>query len=166
MHLCRITLVSFPFFSLVRNESLINPDTYIILIASGNYTEQVDISSPIPQSMNLIANKNKVNVTRRGPTYLLGQTTNPNNQSSNTVNIIWAAIAVTGLDNAFTSTLTVAPNLNASLTGSGTTGFAVPAGTPFGCVDFRTYNLNLINDFAPYCSSPPPSQDSNPQVRY
>jgi hypothetical protein len=77
---------------------------------------------------------------------------NPNNQSSNTVNVIWRAIAVTGLDNAFTSTLTIAPNLNASLTGSGPTGFAVPADTPFGCVDFRTYNLNFINDFAPYCT--------------
>lgn len=70
------------------------------------------------------------------------------------MNIIWAAIAVTGLDNAYTSTLTVAPNLNASLTGSGTTGFAVPADTPFGCVDFRTYNLNFINDFAPYSDDP------------
>lgn len=112
-----------------------NTDTYIILIASGNYTEQV-------------------NVTRRGPTYLLGQTAHPTDQSRNTVNIIWAAIAVTGLDNAFTSTLTVAPNLNASLTGSGPTGFAVPPGTPFGCVDFRTYNLNFVNDFAPYSDDP------------
>jgi len=112
-----------------------NTATYVILIESGNYTEQV-------------------NVTRRGPTYLLGQTAHPTNQSYNTVNIIWAAIAVTGLDNAFTSTLTVAPNLNASLTGSGPTGFAVPAGTPFGCVDFRTYNLNFINDFAPYSDDP------------
>ncbi|KAF7941297.1 hypothetical protein BELL_0001g00090 [Botrytis elliptica] len=111
-----------------------NTDTYVILIASGNYTEQV-------------------NVTRRGPTYLLGQTANPHNQSANTVNIIWKAVAGTG-DNAYTSTLTVAPNLNASLTGSGTTGFAVPPGTPFGCTDFRTYNLNLINDFVPYSDGP------------
>jgi hypothetical protein len=101
-------------------------------------------------------NSLQVNVTRQGPTYLIGQTAHPTQQSYNTVNIIWAAIAVPGLDNAFTSTLTVAPNLNASLTGSGPTGFAVPAGTPFGCADFRTYNLNFINDFAPYCefSSP------------
>lgn len=58
-----------------------------------------------------------------------------------------------GLDNAFTSTLTIAPTLNASLTGAGPTGFDVPADTPFGCTDFRTYNLDLINDFAPYCES-------------
>ncbi|TVY46949.1 putative pectinesterase 67 [Lachnellula cervina] len=111
-----------------------NTDTYIILIAAGNYTEQV-------------------NVTRRGPTYLLGQTSHPKDQSYNTVNIIWAAVAGTG-DNAYTSTLTVAPNLNASLTGSGPTGFAVPSDTPFGSVDFRTYNINFINDYAPYSVTP------------
>lgn len=64
--------------------------------------------------------------------------------------IAWAAVAGTG-DNAYTSTLTVAPNLNASLTGAGPTGFVVPDGTPFGCVDFRTYNLDFVNDYAPYC---------------
>lgn len=104
-------------------------------------------------------NSLQVNVTRQGPTYLIGQTAHPTQQSYNTVNIIWAAIAVPGLDNAFTSTLTVAPNLNASLTGSGPTGFAVPAGTPFGCIDFRTYNLNFINDFAPYCEFPSPNEN-------
>jgi hypothetical protein len=126
------------------------PDTYIVLIASGNYTEQVT-SNTSELFLQHTHTTSQVNVTRRGPTYLLGQTAHPTDQSRNTVNIIWAAIAVTGLDNAFTSTLTVAPNLNASLTGSGPTGFAVPPGTPFGCVDFRTYNLNFINDFAPYC---------------
>ncbi|KAH8811956.1 carbohydrate esterase family 8 protein [Xylogone sp. PMI_703] len=112
-----------------------NTDTYIILIAAGNYTEQV-------------------NVTRIGPTYLLGQTENPKDQSLNQVNIKWAAIAGPTMDNAFTSTLTVAPNLNASLTGAGPTGFNVPPGTPFGCADFRTYNLNFINDYAPYSDTP------------
>ncbi|QSZ30741.1 hypothetical protein DSL72_000299 [Monilinia vaccinii-corymbosi] len=111
-----------------------NNETYIILIASGNYTEQV-------------------NVTRGGPTYFLGQTSNPFNQSANTVNIIWKAVAGKG-DNTYTSTLTVAPNLNASFTGSGPTGFPVPDGTPFGSTDFRTYNLNLINDFLPYSAGP------------
>lgn len=130
--------------------------TYVILIESGNYTEQVSNLSHQPLTPIPIPylTQTQVNVTRRGPTYLLGQTAHPKNQSYNTVNIIWAAIAVTGLDNAFTSTLTIAPNLNASLTGSGTTGFAVPAGTPFGCIDFRTYNLNFINDFAPYSDNP------------
>ncbi|KAI4144097.1 MAG: hypothetical protein LQ340_006777 [Diploschistes diacapsis] len=57
-----------------------------ILILSGNYTEQV-------------------NANRSGPVCLLGQT-------SNAVNVIWAAVAGTG-DNAYTPTSTVAPNLNA-----------------------------------------------------
>lgn len=126
-------------------------DTYTILIEAGNYTEQVkfnDITSNLTR-----LNRLQVNVTRRGPTYLLGQTSHPKHQPYNTVKIIWAARAETGEDNAFTSTLTVAPNLNASLTGAGTTGFAVPDGTPFGCTDFRTYNIDFINQFAPYCRS-------------
>lgn len=105
-----------------------------ILIFPGNYTEQI-------------------NVTRAGPTYLLGQTRNIKDQSANTVNVIWAAVAGTG-DNAYTSTLTVAPNLNAALTESGPTGFVVPPNTPFGTTDFRAYNLNFINDFAPYSDGP------------
>lgn len=108
--------------------------TAFISIQPGNYTEQV-------------------NVTRKAPTYLLGQTTDIQRQSSNLVNIIWRAVAGTG-DNAYTATLTVAPNLNAALTGSGPTGFAVPSGTPFGNTDFRAYNLNFINDFLPYSAGP------------
>lgn len=108
-------------------------------------------SSPALNPSLTLPPSQKVNVTRPGPTYLLGQTSHPTSQSLNTVRIIWRARAVTGLDNAFTSTLTIAPNLNASLTGSGPTGFAVPDDTPFGCTDFRTYNLDFINDFAPYC---------------
>ena len=109
-------------------------DPAYILILPGNYTEQV-------------------NVTRSGPVYLLGQTSNIQDQGSNIVNIIWAAVAGTG-DNAYTATLTVAPNLNADLTGSGPTGFPVPADTPFGNTDFRAYNLNFINDFVPYSDGP------------
>ena len=48
-------------------------------------------------------------------------------------------------DNAATQVLTVSPNLNATLTGSGPTGFAVPANTPFGCTDFRAYNIDFRN---------------------
>lgn len=80
-------------------------DAYIILIEPGNYTEQV-------------------NVTRIGPTYLLGQTSSPKDQSLNIVQVKWASL--TGnparnltFDNAFTATLTVAPSLDADLTGSG-----------------------------------------------
>ena len=110
-----------------------------ILIQSGNYTEQV-------------------NVTRQGPLTLLGQTNCPNDATENTVNIIWhnATAGVTGytFDNAYTSTLTIAPTFNSSTTGSGPSGNPVPAGTPFGNTNFRTYNLNFINDFLPYSAGP------------
>ena len=110
-----------------------------ILVLPGNYTEQV-------------------NITRAGPVYLYGQTKDPNDQSKNTVNIIWhnatgAAVHST-LDNAYTSVLTVAPTFNSSTTGSGPNGNPVPADTAFGNTDFRAYNLNLINDFKPYTSGP------------
>jgi pectin methylesterase-like acyl-CoA thioesterase len=116
-----------------------NTTPYYVLILPGNYTEQV-------------------NVTRPGPVYLLGQTRFPEDNSRNTVNIIWhnatgAAVNST-LDNAWTSTLTVAPTFNASATGSGPTGNPVPAWTPFGNSDFRAYNLNFINDYRPYSSGP------------
>jgi pectin methylesterase-like acyl-CoA thioesterase len=78
-----------------------------ILILPGNYTEQI-------------------NVTRSGPLYLFGQTTSPNDQSGNSVNIIWrnatGAEVNSTLDNAYTSTLTVAPTFNSSKTGAGPTG--------------------------------------------
>jgi pectin methylesterase-like acyl-CoA thioesterase len=109
-----------------------------ILILPGNYTEQV-------------------NVTRPGPVYLFGQTQSPNDQSKNTVNVIWRNATGAGLstlDNAYTSVLTVAPTFNASKTGTGPTGDPVPAGTPFGNTDFRAYNLNFINDYAPYAAGP------------
>jgi hypothetical protein len=51
-------------------------------------------------------------------------------------------------DNAFTSVLTVAPTLEASLTGSGPTGYPVPNGTVYGNVDFRVYNIDFVNAFA------------------
>lgn len=110
-----------------------------ILILPGNYTEQV-------------------NVTRQGPLTLLGQTSCPNDASKNVVNIIWhnaTGTATTGTyDNAYTSVLTIAPTFNASTTGAGPTGNPVPPGTPFGNYDFRTYNLNFINDYLPYAAGP------------
>ena len=110
-----------------------------ILILAGNYTEQV-------------------NVTRPGPLTLLGQTRHPNDATKNSVNIIWhnATAGGTGFtfDNAYTSVLTIAPTFNSSTTGSGPTGNPVPADTPFGNSNFRTYNLNFINDYLPYSAGP------------
>lgn len=116
-----------------------NTTPYQILVLPGNYTEQV-------------------NITRSGPVYLLGQTKYPNDQSKNSVNVIWRNATGAGvnstLDNAYTSTLTVAPTFNSSLTGSGPTGNSVPADTPFGNIDFRAYNLNFINDYKNYATGP------------
>jgi hypothetical protein len=50
--------------------------------------------------------------------------------------------------------LTVAPNLNASLTGSGPTGFPVPEDTPFGTVDFRVYNIDFRNVYSDFSAGP------------
>lgn len=116
-----------------------NTDPYTILITAGNYTEQV-------------------NVTRPGPLTLLGQTDHPNDASQNLVNVLWANATGTpatgSYDNAYTSTLTVAPTLNASFTGAGPQGSPVAPGTPLGNADFRTYNLNFANTYRPYSAGP------------
>ena len=112
---------------------------YTILVCPGDYTEQV-------------------NVTRPGPLTILGQTSHPNDASKNKVNIIWSNATGTDetgdYDNAYTSTLTIAPTLNASFTGAGPSGSPVAPGTPFGNKNFRTYNLNFINDYRPYSAGP------------
>lgn len=111
----------------------------VVLIPPGTYTEQL-------------------NITRPGPTYLLGQTDSPQNQSRNAVRVRWANATGTPstgtYDNAFTTVLTVAPNLNASLTGSGPTGFNVPENTPWGSTDFRVYNIDFSNEYLPYSAGP------------
>ena len=126
-----------------------NTTPYYILIGSGNYTEQL-------------------NVTRQGPLYLLGQSNRPwqdkiladinvNTTASNDVQIWWNDANVGGnlyTDNVYTGVLTIGPTLNATLTGSGPTGFPVPVDTPFGCSDFRAYNIDFRNEYAPYSDGP------------
>ncbi len=116
------------------------PDTdtnYTILVMPGIYVEQL-------------------NVTRSAPLTILGQTSSPNAQESNTVTVYWAAANANGkfTDNAFTSVLTVAPTLEASLTGSGPTGYPVPPDTPFGCIDFRVYNIDFRNVATEFSAGP------------
>ncbi|KAK3941948.1 pectinesterase [Diplogelasinospora grovesii] len=119
-----------------------------ILIAPGNYTEQL-------------------NVTRSGPLTLIGMSTRPwkgqayadidvNATAANDVQVWWNSANHDAIftDNVFTGVLTVGPTLNATLTGSGPTGFPVPADTPFGCSDFRAYNIDFRNEFAPYSDGP------------
>ncbi|KAF3391458.1 putative pectinesterase A [Penicillium rolfsii] len=108
-----------------------------ILILAGNYTEQL-------------------NITRPGPLTLLGQTDHPTDAAQNRVNVLWAAATSQGIytDNVFTSVMVVAPTLNASLTGSGASGLPVPEDTPFGCRDFRTYNMDFRNVYADQSAGP------------
>ncbi|OQE38298.1 hypothetical protein PENCOP_c008G01180 [Penicillium coprophilum] len=109
-----------------------------ILILAGTYIEQV-------------------NITRPGPITLLGQTSSPKDASRNRVRIVWAAgnrDSTGSIDNVFSSVLVVAPTLEASLTGSGPTGYPVPADTPFGNTDFRVYNIDFDNTWAEYSDGP------------
>ncbi|KAF4550892.1 Pectinesterase-like protein 1 [Elsinoe fawcettii] len=129
-------------FTTVQSAILSLPNNtvpYTILITPGNYTEQL-------------------NITRPGPVTLLGQTRFPNDATKNVVNIIWSnatGTATTGTyDNLYTSTLTIAPTLNSSATGAGPQGNPVPAGTPFGNKDFRSYNINFLNVYRPYSAGP------------
>ncbi|KAI1181287.1 carbohydrate esterase family 8 protein [Nemania sp. FL0916] len=125
--------------------SLANDTTsQVILIAPGIYTEQL-------------------NVTRQGPLTLLGVSDRPSRRESyadisynstheNNVQVYWNSANHDAIfsDNVYTGVLTVGPNLNATLTGSGPTGFPVPEDTPFGCTDFRAYNI----EFTPYSNGP------------
>lgn len=131
---------------------LVGPDTGYKAIQSAISTLPDDDST---QTILVLPGvyEEQVNVTRPGPLTLLGQNANPSDISSNTVEILWRAVAGTG-DNAYTAVLTVAPSLNASLTGSGSTGFAVPPDQAFGNTNFRAYNLNLTNDYLPYSAGP------------
>lgn len=112
-----------------------------ILLLSGSYNEQV-------------------NITRAGPITLLGQQpdraalTDP---ARNTVNLTFAGAnsdSSGNIDNVWFSVMVVAPTLDASLTGSGTTGYPVPADTPFGNTNFRVYNIDFRNTYAPYSAGP------------
>ncbi|KAF7589380.1 hypothetical protein BBP40_004428 [Aspergillus hancockii] len=113
--------------------------TQTILILPGTYKEQV-------------------NVTRSGPITLLGQTDNLNDATKNQVTLTWAQAnhdnTGQSVDNVFSSVLTVAPTLESSYTGSGTTGYPVPEDTPFGNVNFRAYNIDFTNTWSDYSDGP------------
>lgn len=89
---------------------------------------------------------------------MLGQTNAPKDASRNRVTLTWAAANQdsTGqaVDNVYSSVMIVAPTLDASITGSGPTGLAVPDDTPFGNKDFRVYNVDFRNTWAEYSDGP------------
>lgn len=119
-------------------DSLPNDDSsQVILILAGNYTEQL-------------------NVTRPGPLYLLGETSSYMNASKNEVTVLQALANANSqyIDNVYASVLIVAPTLNASFIGAGPTGWPIPADTPFGCQDFRTYNIDFRNVYSDASAGP------------
>lgn len=122
--------------------------SHVILIAEGIYVEQL-------------------NVTRPGPLTLLGQSDDPANDAlysdvtynttrENKVQIFQYRANSAGSfpDNVHTSVLVVGPTYNATLTGAGPTGYPVDPATPFGCSDFRAYNIDFRNDAAPRSAGP------------
>lgn len=129
--------------------SLPNDTTpHVILIGAGGYKEQL-------------------NVTRSGPVTLLGQSNNPwngdtysevdcNSNPHNEVQVLYdSANHESSLpDNILTSVLAVGPTYNATLVGAGPTGYPVPPDTPFGCSDFRAYNIDFRNEWAPQSVGP------------
>lgn len=108
-----------------------------ILILAGNYTEQL-------------------NVTRPGPLYLLGETSSYLDATKNRVTVLQATANANSryIDNVYASVLVVAPTLNASFIGAGPTGWPIPADTPFGCQDFRTYNIDFRNVYSDASGGP------------
>ncbi|KAI0762007.1 pectin lyase-like protein [Trametes elegans] len=99
-----------------------------------------------------------INVTRQGPLTLLGQldpqsVIDPKgNASTRNLVHIWDDVYVqTGMDDAQSAVLLVAPSFNASLIGAGPTG--APLQPLFGNVDFKAYNIDFENRAANFSIS-------------
>ncbi|TBU46272.1 pectin lyase-like protein [Dichomitus squalens] len=128
-------------FTSVQAAILSLPETgsVTILIGAGEYHETV-------------------NVTRTGPVTLLGEL-DPNtafdpagNASTRNLVHIWNNQFVqTGMDDAQSAVLLVAPSFNASLIGAGPTG--APLQPLFGNVDFKAYNIDFENRAANFSIS-------------
>lgn len=142
-HRARFTSIQAAIRSLPNDTS-----PHVILIGAGTYVEQL-------------------NVTRSGPLTLLGQSDRPwkgqsygNSNATasvqNEVQIYWNAANNNHMfpDNVNTGVLTIGPTYNATITGAGPTGYPVPADTPFGCSDFRAYNIDFRNEYVPYADGP------------
>ncbi|KAI0059539.1 pectin lyase-like protein [Artomyces pyxidatus] len=119
--------------------SLPEEGSYTILIGAGEYNEVV-------------------NVTRASPLTLLGQldpkTAFESSANASTRNLvhIWNNVFVqTGMDDAQSAVLTVAPSFNASLIGAGPTG--APLQPLFGNTDFKAYNIDFENRAANFSIS-------------
>ncbi|EJF60997.1 pectin lyase-like protein [Dichomitus squalens LYAD-421 SS1] len=99
-----------------------------------------------------------VNVTRTGPVTLLGELDRStafdpagNASTRNLVHIWNNQFVQTGMDDAQSAVLLVAPSFNASLIGAGPTG--APLQPLFGNVDFKAYNIDFENRAANFSIS-------------
>ncbi|PSR80462.1 hypothetical protein PHLCEN_2v6719 [Hermanssonia centrifuga] len=128
-------------FSSVQKAVLSLPKTgkAVILVEEGEYHETI-------------------NITRTDPVILLGQLSphtafDPagNASSRNLVQIWDNKFVQTGMDDAQSAMLIVAPSFNASLIGAGPTG--APLQPLFGNVDFRAYNIDFQNRAANFSIS-------------
>ncbi|KAI0823154.1 carbohydrate esterase family 8 protein [Trametes gibbosa] len=120
-------------------DSLPEEGSATILIGAGEYQETV-------------------NITRRGSLTLLGQLDpmtafDPHGNAStrNLVHIWDNQFVHTGMDDAQSAVLLVAPSFNASLIGAGPTG--APLQPLFGNVDFKAYNIDFENRAANFSIS-------------
>ncbi|KAK7689841.1 hypothetical protein QCA50_006480 [Cerrena zonata] len=125
-------------FKSVQEAVLSLPDTgdAIILIGEGEYHETI-------------------NVTRSSPLTLLGQLSafipDADSSTDNLVQIWDNQFVKSGMDDAQSSVLLVAPSFNASLIGAGPTG--APLQPLFGNVDFKAYNIDFENRAANFAIS-------------
>ncbi|KAF9005530.1 pectin lyase-like protein [Cyathus striatus] len=132
-------------FHSVQDAVLSLPDkgAFTILIGAGEYHETV-------------------NITRTGPLTLLGQlpTSAINDLNTpfatdgtkkNLVQIWDNQFVSTGMDDATSAVLLVAPSFNASLIGAGPTG--APLQPLFGTTDFKAYNIDFQNRAANFSIS-------------
>ncbi|KAI0075082.1 pectin lyase-like protein [Panus rudis PR-1116 ss-1] len=99
-----------------------------------------------------------LNVTRKGPLTLLGQlradtafSPSSNASTRNLVHIWDNKFVQTGMDDAQSAVLIVAPSFNASLIGAGPTG--APLQPLFGNTDFKAYNIDFQNRAANFSIS-------------
>ncbi|KAJ2896465.1 hypothetical protein MKZ38_005553 [Zalerion maritima] len=149
--LCQLQTSPHPLLGCPKGTILVSPS------GSGDFTSIQSAIASLPNDTSshtiLVQPANyseQLNVTRPGPLTILGGTTFKSLLSGeNLVKVHHSAANHDSSgkiqDNYFTSVLAVAPNMNASLTGNGPTGFDVPNDTPWGSSDFRAYDMDFVN---------------------
>ncbi|KAG6836861.1 hypothetical protein H0H93_002104 [Arthromyces matolae] len=122
-------------------DSLPSARSAIILIAEGDYGENVNVTRDAPLTLlGQIPPTSRVNE----PKYSLSSDDNTLlSATSNLVHIFGTNYVHSGNDDATSAVLTVAPSLNASLIGAGPTG--APLQPLRGNCDFRAYNIDWSN---------------------